>query len=41
VKKRNKAKSPRFTFQFGGSAYTLAMKEGISMEEATIIENGV
>jgi DNA polymerase-1 len=38
--KRNKAKSPRFTFQFGGSAYTLAMKEGISMEEATIIENG-
>ncbi len=37
--KRDKAKSPRFTFQFGGSAYTLAMKEGIPIEEAVQIEN--
>lgn len=39
-KLRDKAKGPRFTFQFGGSAFTLAMKENIPMEEALLIENG-
>jgi len=37
--KRQASKAPRFTFQFGGGAYTLSQKEGISLEEAMHIEN--
>lgn len=36
--KRQAAKAPRFCFQFGGTAYTLAQSEGINMEEANRIE---
>jgi DNA polymerase I-like protein with 3'-5' exonuclease and polymerase domains len=38
--KRQAAKAPRFCFQFGGTAYTLAQNEGISIEEANLIEQG-
>lgn len=37
-KERQAAKSPRFCFQFGGSAYTLHQNEGIPLEEAYEIE---
>lgn len=37
--KRTKSKAPRFCFQFGGTAFTLALNEGISLEEANYIEN--
>jgi DNA polymerase I-like protein with 3'-5' exonuclease and polymerase domains len=37
--KRQAAKGPRFCFQFGGSAFTLAQNENISMEEALLIES--
>lgn len=38
--KRQAAKAPRFCFQFGGGAFTLAQNEGISIEEANKIEQG-
>lgn len=37
--KRQAAKAPRFCFQFGGSAFTLAQNENIPMDEAMIIES--
>ena len=37
--KRQSAKSPRFAFQYGGSAYTIHQNEGIPLEEAYKIEN--
>jgi DNA polymerase I-like protein with 3'-5' exonuclease and polymerase domains len=37
--KRNDSKAPRFCFQFGGTGYTLAMNEGMSIEEGIRIEN--
>ena len=37
--KRQAAKAPRFCFQFGGSAFTLAQNENIPLEEAMNIEN--
>jgi DNA polymerase I-like protein with 3'-5' exonuclease and polymerase domains len=37
--KRQAAKSPRFAFQYGGSAYTIHQNEGIPLEEAYKIEN--
>ena len=37
--KRQAAKAPRFCFQFGGSAFTLAQNENIPIEEAMTIEN--
>ncbi len=37
--KRQAAKGPRFCFQFGGSAFTLAQNENIPLEEAMNIEN--
>lgn len=36
--KRSAAKSPRFAFQYGGSAYTIHMNEGIPLERAEKIE---
>jgi len=36
--KRQASKSPRFCFQFGGSAFTLALNENIPMNEAVRIE---
>ena len=36
--KRNASKAPRFCFQFGGTGYTLAMNEGMSVEEGMRIE---
>lgn len=36
--KRNASKAPRFCFQFGGTGYTLAMNEGMSIEEGMRIE---
>lgn len=36
--KRTASKSPRFCFQFGGGGYTLAMDEGIPVEEGMRIE---
>lgn len=36
--KRQAAKAPRFCFQFGGSAFTLAQNENIPLEEAMIVE---
>lgn len=38
--KRNLAKAPRFCFQFGGSAFSLANNLGISLEEAIKFEKG-
>ena len=37
--KRQAAKSPRFAFQYGGSAYTIHENEGIPLEKAYEIEN--
>jgi DNA polymerase I-like protein with 3'-5' exonuclease and polymerase domains len=37
--KRQSAKSPRFAFQYGGSAFTIHQNEGIPLEEAYKIEN--
>lgn len=37
--KRQAAKSPRFAFQYGGSAYTIHQNEGIPLEDAYKIEN--
>jgi|SRR6478736_135507 len=37
---RQAAKSPRFAFQYGGSAYTIHINEGIPMERAQEIEDG-
>jgi DNA polymerase I-like protein with 3'-5' exonuclease and polymerase domains len=37
--KRQSAKSPRFAFQYGGSAYTIHQNEGIPLEKAYKIEN--
>ena len=37
--KRQAAKAPRFCFQFGGSAFTLAQNENIPVDEAMIIES--
>jgi DNA polymerase I-like protein with 3'-5' exonuclease and polymerase domains len=37
--KRQAAKSPRFAFQYGGSAYTIHQNEGIPLDEAYKIEN--
>jgi DNA polymerase-1 len=37
--KRQAAKSPRFAFQYGGSAFTIHQNEGIPLEEAYKIEN--
>ena len=37
--KRQKAKSPRFAFAYGGSAYTIHQNEGIPLDEAYKIEN--
>lgn len=37
--KRQAAKAPRFCFQFGGTAFTLAQNENIPMAEALNIEN--
>jgi DNA polymerase I-like protein with 3'-5' exonuclease and polymerase domains len=37
--KRQAAKSPRFAFQYGGSAYTIHQNQGIPLEEAYKIEN--
>jgi hypothetical protein len=37
--KRQAAKSPRFAFAYGGSAYTIHLNEGIPLEEAYKIEN--
>jgi DNA polymerase I-like protein with 3'-5' exonuclease and polymerase domains len=37
--KRQAAKSPRFAFQYGGSAYTIHQNEGIPLEKAYKIEN--
>lgn len=36
--KRNASKAPRFCFQFGGTGFTLAENEGISVEEGERIE---
>lgn len=36
--KRNASKSPRFCFQFGGTGYTLALNEGLPLEEGQRIE---
>lgn len=36
--KRQAAKSPRFAFQYGGSAFTIHQKEGIPLDEAQDIE---
>jgi DNA polymerase-1 len=36
--KRNASKAPRFCFQFGGTGYTLALNEGLSLEEGQRIE---
>lgn len=36
---RQAAKSPRFAFQYGGSAYTIHQNQGIPLEEAYKIEN--
>ena len=36
--KRQAAKSPRFAFQYGGSAYTIHQNEGIPLDEANKIE---
>lgn len=36
--KRQAAKSPRFAFQYGGSAYTIHINEGIPLDEAYKIE---
>lgn len=36
--KRNKSKSPRFCFQFGGTGYTLALNEGLPVSEGMRIE---
>lgn len=36
--KRNASKSPRFCFQFGGTGFTLAENEGLSIEEGMRIE---
>lgn len=38
--KRQAAKSPRFAFQYGGSAFTIHMNEGIPLSDAQEIENG-
>ncbi|RPJ28034.1 MAG: hypothetical protein EHM25_10480 [Nitrosopumilales archaeon] len=38
--KRQAAKSPRFAFQYGGSAFTIHVKEGIPMKRAQEIEDG-
>ena len=38
-KERQAAKSPRFAFQYGGSAYTIHQNEGIPLDEAYEIEN--
>jgi len=37
--KRNFAKSPRFAFQYGGSAYTIHQNQGIPLKRAYIIED--
>lgn len=37
--KRNFAKSPRFAFQYGGSAYTIHVNQGIPLKRAYIIED--
>ena len=37
--KRQSAKSPRFAFQYGGSAFTIHQNEGIPLEDAYKIEN--
>lgn len=37
--KRQSAKSPRFAFQYGGSAYTIHQNGGIALEKAYKIEN--
>jgi DNA polymerase I-like protein with 3'-5' exonuclease and polymerase domains len=37
--KRNSAKAPRFAFTYGGTGYTVAMNEGISIEEGMRLEN--
>jgi len=37
--KRQAAKSPRFAFQYGGSAFTIHQNEGIPLNEAYKIEN--
>ena len=36
--KRNASKAPRFCFQFGGTGFTLAENEGLSIEEGERIE---
>jgi DNA polymerase I-like protein with 3'-5' exonuclease and polymerase domains len=36
--KRNASKAPRFCFQFGGTGFTLAENEGMSIEEGNRIE---
>jgi DNA polymerase-1 len=36
--KRNASKAPRFCFQFGGTGFTLAENEGLSLEEGERIE---
>jgi len=38
--KRQNAKAPRFAFQYGGSAYTIHLNEGIPLEQAYKIESG-
>jgi DNA polymerase I-like protein with 3'-5' exonuclease and polymerase domains len=37
--KRNASKAPRFCFQFGGTGYTLAQNEGMTVEEGMKIES--
>ena len=37
--KRNASKGPRFCFQFGGTGYTLALNEGLPIEEGMRIES--
>jgi len=37
--KRNSAKAPRFAFTYGGTGYTVAMNEGIPLEEGMRLEN--
>jgi DNA polymerase I-like protein with 3'-5' exonuclease and polymerase domains len=37
--KRNSAKAPRFAFTYGGTGYTVAMNEGIPLEEGMRLED--
>lgn len=37
--KRESAKSPRFAFQYGGSAFTIHQNEGIPLSDCYVIEN--